>query len=263
MGNRSIASFSFSGFVKKNVFVHAVKNKNSVNIIEQTRRCLLGHSKVLLFPRSNSTRMPTTSMYKSSNSGGSLGSHGGYLFSKTKLADSLPPFLGGYRYETKRSICSYNYNSAIQTHLSSSVGSIGKSSSSLFLRPAFHPLTLSTPTTVLHQIQYRNLANQRHKKIVKMAKHYRGRTNCYRIALAKVQKGLQYAYRDRKTKKRDFRSLWIERLNAAVRQYEMNYSRFIPALKKKDISLNRKILSEIAITEPYSFRAIIETVKKQ
>ena len=94
-----------------------------------------------------------------------------------------------------------------------------------------------------------------------MAKHYRGRTNCYRIALAKVQKGLQYAYRDRKVRKRDFRSLWIQRLNAAVRQYDINYSRFIPALKKKEIRLNRKILSEIAITEPYSFRAIIETIK--
>ncbi|EWM28277.1 50s ribosomal protein l20 [Nannochloropsis gaditana] len=109
----------------------------------------------------------------------------------------------------------------------------------------------------------RSLANHRHKKIVKMAKGYRGRTNCFRIAVQRVEKALQYAYRDRKVKKREFRSLWIQRIGAAVQQYGMNYSRFIPGLRRANITLNRKVLADLAVSEPYSFKAVVETVRSQ
>ena len=101
-------------------------------------------------------------------------------------------------------------------------------------------------------------AKKRHKKVLKLAKGYRGRAkNCFRVAIEKVEKALQYAYRDRRAKKRDFRKLWIQRINAAVK-----YSEFINGLKKANIDLNRKQLSEIAINDPKSFKEIITTVKK-
>jgi large subunit ribosomal protein L20 len=103
----------------------------------------------------------------------------------------------------------------------------------------------------------------RHKKILKMAKGYRGRAkNCIRIAIERVEKALSYAYRDRRVKKRDFRSLWIQRINAAVREHGLVYSQFISGLKKAGIDLNRKMLSEIAIHNPKSFSKIIENAKK-
>jgi large subunit ribosomal protein L20 len=104
-------------------------------------------------------------------------------------------------------------------------------------------------------------AKARHKKIIAMAKGYRGRTNCFRIAIEKVEKGLQYAYRDRRNKKRDFRGLWIQRINAAVREHGLIYSQFIKGLKLAAIELNRKMLSEIAIHNPESFRQIVDKVK--
>lgn len=106
-------------------------------------------------------------------------------------------------------------------------------------------------------------AKKRHKKILNLAKGYRGRAkNCFRIAIERVEKALQYAYRDRKTKKRDFRKLWIQRINAAVRAEGLKYSEFISGLKKANINLNRKQLSEIAIQDPKAFKEIISTVKK-
>ena len=103
----------------------------------------------------------------------------------------------------------------------------------------------------------------RHKKILKLAKGYRGRSkNCFRTAIQSVEKGLQYAYRDRRNKKRDFRALWIQRINAAVREHGMVYSQFINGLKLAGIDLNRKMLSEIAIHEPDSFKNIVESAKK-
>lgn len=106
-------------------------------------------------------------------------------------------------------------------------------------------------------------AKKRHKKILNLAKGYRGRANsCFRVAIEKVEKALQYAYRDRRTKKRDFRSLWIQRINAAVRLEGMKYSEFINGLKKADINLNRKELSELAIHSPEAFKEIVATAKK-
>ena len=103
----------------------------------------------------------------------------------------------------------------------------------------------------------------RHKKIIKLAKGYRGRAkNCFRVAIEKVEKGLQYAYRDRRNKKRDFRVLWIQRINAAVREQDLVYSQFIKGIKLVGIELNRKMLSELAIHNAEAFTAILDKVKK-
>ena len=103
----------------------------------------------------------------------------------------------------------------------------------------------------------------RHKKILKLAKGYRGRAkNCFRIAIQKVEKAMRYAYRDRRVKKRDFRALWIQRINAAVREHGLIYSRFISGLKASNIELDRKSLSDLATREPAVFSQIVEKVKK-
>ncbi len=97
----------------------------------------------------------------------------------------------------------------------------------------------------------------RHKKIIKQAKGYRGRSkNCFRTAIQSVEKGLQYAYRDRKAKKRTFRALWIQRINAAARQHGLVYSQFMNGVKLAGIELDRKVLSDIAIHEPDTFASI-------
>jgi large subunit ribosomal protein L20 len=102
----------------------------------------------------------------------------------------------------------------------------------------------------------------RHKKILKLAKGYRGRAkNCYRITIEKVEKALRYAYRDRRTKKRDFRALWIQRINAAVREYGLIYSQFINGLKLANVDLDRKILADLAVREPEAFKQVVEKVK--
>jgi large subunit ribosomal protein L20 len=99
----------------------------------------------------------------------------------------------------------------------------------------------------------------RHKKILDLAKGYRGRSSdCFRVAIEKVEKGLQYAYRDRRNKKRDFRALWIQRINAGVREYGMTYSRFIDGLNKAGIEVDRKVLSDLAIHEPEAFKALVD-----
>ena len=105
-------------------------------------------------------------------------------------------------------------------------------------------------------------AHARHKKILDMAKGYRGRNkNVFRVAVEKVEKGLQYAYRDRKAKKRSFRSLWIQRINAATRIHNMTYSRFISGLLKAGVELDRKVLADIALKEPQAFAKLVETAK--
>ena len=102
-------------------------------------------------------------------------------------------------------------------------------------------------------------SHARHKKILGLAKGYRDRNSSnYRIALEKVEKALQYAYRDRRNKKRTFRALWIQRINAGVREHGMIYSQFINGLKKAGITLDRKVLSDIATREPASFKALVE-----
>ena len=102
----------------------------------------------------------------------------------------------------------------------------------------------------------------RHKKVLDLAKGYRGRgSTAYRIAIEKVEKGLQYAYRDRRNKKRSFRALWIVRINAGVREHGMTYSQFMSGVKRAGIELDRKVLSDLAIREPEAFAAIVATVK--
>ena len=104
---------------------------------------------------------------------------------------------------------------------------------------------------------------KRHKKILKLAKGYRGaKSKLYRVANQAVMKSLSYAYVGRKLKKRDFRSLWITRISAACKMNDINYSRFMNGLKKANIEINRKMLSEIAINDPAAFTQLVETAKK-
>lgn len=122
--------------------------------------------------------------------------------------------------------------------------------------------TLHTYNNAIFQSQKRTMASTKHKRIIKLAKGYFGRANrVYSIAYHRVMKARQYAYRDRKVKKRDMRSLWIMRINAATRMYGLPYSTFVYYLNTSGISLNRKVLSDLAITEPLSFRAVIEVLK--
>ena len=102
----------------------------------------------------------------------------------------------------------------------------------------------------------------RRKKILKQAKGYFGRRkNVYTVAKNAVEKGLQYAYRDRKNKKRTFRQLWIARINAGVREHGMSYSTFMHALSQKGIELNRKTLADLAMNHPEQFKAVVDSVK--
>lgn len=106
-------------------------------------------------------------------------------------------------------------------------------------------------------------AHARHKKILKLAKGYRNRhSTCYRIALNRVEKGLKYAYRDRRAKKREFRSLWIMRINAACRENGLTYSKFMGGLNKAGLGLDRKVLADIAMHDDAGFQAIFAQVKK-
>jgi large subunit ribosomal protein L20 len=99
----------------------------------------------------------------------------------------------------------------------------------------------------------------RHKKILKLAKGYRGRSStCFRVAIQKVEKALRYAYRDRRAKKRNFRALWIQRINAGSRAHGLPYSRFMDGLRKAGIALDRKVLSDIAIREPEAFKSLVD-----
>ena len=105
-------------------------------------------------------------------------------------------------------------------------------------------------------------AHAKHKKILKAAKGYYGRRkNTIRIAKQAVEKANQYAYRDRKRRKRTFRGLWIQRINAAVRPFGLNYSKFIDGLARSGIMVDRKVLSDLAIREPAAFQAIVEQAK--
>ncbi|MET4082094.1 large subunit ribosomal protein L20 [Pedobacter sp. UYP30] len=105
-------------------------------------------------------------------------------------------------------------------------------------------------------------SRRRRKKILKMAKGYWGaRSKVYTVAKNTVEKGLQYAYRDRKVKKREFRSLWIQRINAGARQHGLSYSQFIGKLTSKEIGLNRKVLADLAMNHPEAFKAVVDAVK--
>ncbi|MGB7204516.1 MAG: 50S ribosomal protein L20 [Anderseniella sp.] len=105
-------------------------------------------------------------------------------------------------------------------------------------------------------------AHARHRKVVKAAKGYYGRRkNVFRAAVQAVEKAGQYAYRDRRRKKRNFRSLWIQRINAACRELGMTYGRFIEGLGKAGVEVDRKVLSDIAVREPDAFKALVEKAK--
>jgi large subunit ribosomal protein L20 len=105
-------------------------------------------------------------------------------------------------------------------------------------------------------------SHAKHKKVLKAAKGYHGRRkNTTRVAKQAVERANQYAYRDRKRRKRTFRALWIQRLNAAVRPFGLTYSRFIDGIGKAGILVDRKILSDLAIREPAAFQAIVEKAK--
>lgn len=105
-------------------------------------------------------------------------------------------------------------------------------------------------------------AHARHKKVLGLAKGYRGRAkSSFRIAIEKVEKALRYAYRDRRAKKRDFRGLWIQRINAGAREHGLTYSQFIAGVKAAGLELDRKVLADLAAREPDAFRALVETAK--
>lgn len=105
-------------------------------------------------------------------------------------------------------------------------------------------------------------SRQRRKKILKAAKGYFGaRRNVYTVAKNTLEKGLVYAYRDRKAKKRAFRRLWIARINAATRAEGLSYSRFIHLLSEKNINLNRKVLADLAMNHPDTFKAVVNAVR--
>tara|TARA_Y100000590_G_scaffold391993_1_gene469091 strand:+ start:33 stop:386 length:354 start_codon:yes stop_codon:yes gene_type:complete len=102
-------------------------------------------------------------------------------------------------------------------------------------------------------------ARAKHKKVIKKAKGYYGRRkNVFRVAVQSVEKAMQYSYRDRRNKKRDFRGLWIQRINAGARIYGLTYSKLIKGLKKYKIDLDRKVLADIAVNQPKTFKALVE-----
>ena len=104
--------------------------------------------------------------------------------------------------------------------------------------------------------------HRRHREIMKAAKGYRGRNkNVFTVAFEKVEKALQYAYRDRRVKKRTFRGLWIQRINAGARDCGLTYSQFINGVKKAGIEMDRKVLADLAFHEPAAFKAIAEQAK--
>ncbi len=105
-------------------------------------------------------------------------------------------------------------------------------------------------------------AHARHKKVINLSKGFIGRSkNCFRSAIERLEKSMQYAYRDRRTKKRDLRRLWIVRINAAVREYDLKYSQFIYGLSKANIAIDRKLLSELAVNNKSAFAEIVKKVK--
>jgi len=99
----------------------------------------------------------------------------------------------------------------------------------------------------------------RHKKVIAQAKGARGRSkNNFRVAIERVEKSLQYAYRDRRNRKRAFRSLWIQRINAGVRAHGLTYSQFMNGMRKAGIELDRKVLADLAVREPQAFKALVD-----
>ena len=112
------------------------------------------------------------------------------------------------------------------------------------------------------RIKRGNVCRNRHKKILKLAKGFKGaRSRIFKVANIAVMKALKYAYRDRRATKRNMRRLWIVRINAAVREQGMNYSRFVNACKKANIQVNRKMLADLAVNDKEAFAVVVETAK--
>ena len=108
-----------------------------------------------------------------------------------------------------------------------------------------------------------NVLRKRHKKILKLAKGFLGaRSRIFKVANIAVMKKLKYQYRDRRVLKRNMRSLWIVRINAAVRELGLSYSKFVNLMKKADIQVNRKMLAELAVNEPEAFKVLVETAQE-
>ncbi len=102
-------------------------------------------------------------------------------------------------------------------------------------------------------------SHARHKKMLAQAKGYRGRSHsCFRLALERVEKALLYAYRDRRNRKRDFRALWIQRINAGAREHGLTYARFMHGLTRAGVGLDRKVLADLAAREPVAFKVLVE-----
>ena len=113
------------------------------------------------------------------------------------------------------------------------------------------------------RIKRGNVCRNRHKKILKLAKGFKGaRSRIFKVANIDVMKALKYAYRDRRATKRNMRRLWIVRINAAVREMGLSYSKFMNMLKKADIQVNRKMLAELAANEPEAFKVLVEEAQK-
>ncbi len=107
-----------------------------------------------------------------------------------------------------------------------------------------------------------NVARKRRKKVLKLAKGFRGsHSKLFRTANQQVMKALRYAYRDRRNRKRDFRRLWIARINAAARMQDISYSQLLGSLKKADVQINRKMLAQMAILDPDGFTKVVEVAK--
>ncbi len=102
----------------------------------------------------------------------------------------------------------------------------------------------------------------RHAKMLKLAKGYRGRSkNNFRLAINRVEKGLQYAYRDRRTRKRRFRALWIQRINAGARSHGLTYAQFMNGMKRAGVELDRKVLADLAVREPEAFAKLVDQAR--
>eukprot|EP00525_Craspedostauros_australis_P009483 CAMPEP_0198134158 /NCGR_PEP_ID=MMETSP1442-20131203/59936_1 /TAXON_ID= /ORGANISM="Craspedostauros australis, Strain CCMP3328" /LENGTH=158 /DNA_ID=CAMNT_0043795299 /DNA_START=640 /DNA_END=1116 /DNA_ORIENTATION=+ len=114
---------------------------------------------------------------------------------------------------------------------------------------------------VANNVAIRTFASKKHKNLLKHSKGFRGRAkNCYSIAVRAVHKSWQHAYRGRKLKKREYHKLWIQRINAGVKQYSWNYSTFIGSLRKSDLKLDRKVLADLAATEPFAFKSVVQVI---
>lgn len=115
----------------------------------------------------------------------------------------------------------------------------------------------------MSRVKKGNVSRKRHKKVLKLAKGFRGaHSKLFRTANQQVMKALRHSYRDRRRRKRDFRRLWIARINAAARQNGMSYSQLTGQLKKANIQLNRKMLAQLAVLDPEAFTKVVETAKQ-